>query len=85
MVEDPEAYVGSYEIAPGVALEITTADGILFLQAPGQQKISLQADPDGTFSIPMAGAKVVFEKNDSGEITGLVLNQSGMETRATKK
>ena len=84
-VENAEAYVGSYEVAPGVALEITADGGSLFLQAPGQQKVGLVAADDGTFSIPLAGAKVVFEKDASGAITGLVLDQSGNETRAAKK
>lgn len=84
-VENPEDYVGSYEVAPAVSLEISAAARHLFLQAPGQQKVLLRADLDGTFSIPLAGAKVLFVRNDSGAITGLLLNQSGSETRATKK
>ena len=77
--------MGSYEVAPGAILEISTANGILFLRAPGQHKVPLQADPDGTFSIPLAGAKIVFERDDSGAITGLILDQSGNETRAMQK
>ncbi|MBV7337503.1 aspartyl protease family protein [Chloroflexi bacterium TSY] len=84
-IENPDEYVGSYEITPGVALGISTADGILFLEAPGQQAVPLQAEQDGTFSIPMAGAKVVFERNSDGMITGLVLHQDGSKTRATRK
>ena len=53
-VADADSYVGSYEVAPGVALEVSTAGGDLYLQAPGQQKIALVAEADGTFSIPMA-------------------------------
>ncbi len=84
-VADADPYVGSYEVAPGVALEVSTAGGDLYLQAPGQQKVALVAEADGTFSIPMAGAKIVFERDDSGAITGLVLNQAGNQTNATKK
>ena len=35
--------------------------------------------------VPNAGAKIVFERDDSGAITGLVLNQAGNQTNATKK
>ena len=83
-VADADAYVGSYEVAPGVALEITAAGGDLYLQAPGQQKVALVADPDGSFSIPLAGARVTFEQNDSGAVTALVLDQSGHQTRGIR-
>ena len=84
-VQNPEVYLGSYEVTAGVVLEISTADGILFLQVPGQKKVPLQANTDGTYSIPLAGAKVIFEKNESGTITGFVLHQGSNETRAMRK
>ena len=84
-IANPDQYVGTYEIVPGTAFEISAANGTLFIQAPGQQKIGLQAEPDGTFSIPLAGATVTFERDADGTITGLVLKQAGNETPATKK
>ena len=70
-IADADSYVGSYEVALGVMLEVTTLGGDLYLQAPGQQKVPLVADSDGAFSIPMAGAQIVFERDDTGRITGL--------------
>ena len=84
-IADADSYVGSYEVAPGVMLEVTTLGGDLYLQAPGQQKAPLVADTDGAFSIPMAGAQIVFERDDTGRITGLVLKQAGNQTHATKQ
>lgn len=84
-VENPEAYVGSYEVAPGVTLEVTAEGGIVFLQAPGQQRVAMEAYEDGTFAIPLADAKIVFEKDASGAITGLVLHQAGHQTPAKKQ
>ena len=84
-VADTDSYVGSYEVAPGVMLEVTTLGGDLYLQVPGQQKAPLVADSDGAFSIPMAGAQVVFERDNTGGITGLVLKQAGNQTHATKQ
>lgn len=80
-----EPYVGSYEVAPGVDIEITLVSGRLHLQAPGQQKVPLQADPDGSFSIPGANVQVVFNKDTSGAITGFKLHQGGNITNAKKK
>ena len=84
-IADADSYVGSYEVAPGVMLEVTTLGGDLYLQAPGQQKAPLVADTDGAFSILMAGAQIVFERDDTGRITGLVLKQAGNQTHATKQ
>ena len=84
-VVDVDNYVGSYEVAPGVTLEVTVVNGDLYLQAPGQQKVPLVADMDGTFSIPMADAQIVFERDDTEMITGLVLTQARNQTHATKK
>jgi len=84
-VDNPKEYVGSYEIAPGVALEITAADGTVFLQAPGQQKIGIEAVARDEFLIRLADAKVTFERDASGSVTALVLDQGGNKTRGTKK
>ena len=78
-------YIGSYEVAPGVSLEVTSGDEGLLLQVPGQQRVSLTAGTDtDSFEIQLAGATVVFSRNRSGEVVGLVLHQAGAQTRATK-
>jgi len=84
-VEDPEEYVGGYEVAPGVALEITAADGTVFLQAPGQQKIGMEAVARDEFLIRLANAEVSFERDASGTVVALVLDQGGNQTRGTRK
>ena len=82
---DLAIYVGSYEIAPGVALEVTTSGGSLLLQAPGQQKIPMTptGEPD-TFEIELAGATIRFVRGDDGALSELVLIQRGVEQRAKK-
>lgn len=82
---DLNAYAGSYEVAPGIDLELSVVDGTLYLQAPGQQKVPLQADSENTFSIPAAGAKVVFTKNNEGIVTELALDQGGSRTIGKRK
>lgn len=84
-VENPDEYVGRYEVAPGVALEITADDGVVFLQAPGQQKIGMEAVAKDSFRIRLAGARITFERNDSGAVSALVLDQAGNQTRGTRK
>lgn len=84
-VENTDPYVGSYEVAPGVALEITAKDGVVFLQAPGQQAIGMEAYDDGTFGIPLAGAEIEFQGDPATGITGLVMTQGTNVTKGEKK
>jgi len=80
-----QSYPGSYEIAPGVALEVTEGDDGLLLQAPGQQRVPMTAGTEmDTFEIPLAGATIVFSRGDTNKVTGLILNQSGNQTRAIR-
>ena len=82
---NPDEFVGSYEVAPGVALEISTDEGVVFFQAPGQQKVSMEAVAKDLFLIRLAGAKITFERDNSGAISALVLDQAGNQTRAKRK
>ena len=86
--DDPvslDVYVGSYEVAPGVNLEVTEGDDGLLLQAPGQQRVPMTAGTEtDTFEIQLAGATIVFSRDDSDQVVGLVLHQAWNQTRATK-
>ena len=73
----PEDYVGSYEVAPGVSLEVTVEVGEVFLQAPGQQRVGMQQVGEDAFSIPLANAQVSFERGDAEQVTALVIEQAG--------
>ncbi len=80
-----DAYAGSYEVAPGVNLEVTVGEQGLLLQAPGQQRVPMThgSAPD-TFEITLAGATIEFGRDDVGEVASLLLRQAGNETRAQK-
>ena len=45
----------------------------------------MQAAEDGTFVIHGAGAKVTFLPDTTGTVTGLVLEQAGRQTRASRQ
>jgi len=79
-----ETYVGQYEVVPGVELKVIAKDGCLLLQAPGQGAVPMTRDESDTFSIRMAGAQVVFHRDEGGAISHLVLHPAGQETRATR-
>lgn len=84
ILESLAPYVGRYEVTPGVNLDVSLSDAQLLLQATGQPKVPMTWVEGSTFEIALAGATIVFEKDDSGAVTGLVLKQGGRETRARK-
>jgi len=84
-LDNPEPYVGSYEVAPGVDLVITVKEGTLMLKPPGQGPIGITAFDDGTFGIPLAGAVIEFEGDPSTGVTALNMIQAGNTTHGKRK
>lgn len=82
--EDLRALVGTYELAPGVAADITTDDVALYIQLTGQPKNAIIAQDALTYVLRAAGAKIVFAKDDSGKATHFTLFQGGRETKANR-
>ena len=86
IVPNSEAYVGEYGIGgSSIVLTVTARDGVLLLQAPGQQPVPMEAYDDGTFGIPLANATITFEGDPSSGVTALELNQRGMVTKAVRR
>jgi CubicO group peptidase (beta-lactamase class C family) len=78
-------YLGTYELKPGFDLVITRDGTHLAGQATGQPKLALLAESPTIFFSTDVDAKVEFEKDDKGAVTGLVLHQGGMDLRGAKK
>lgn len=79
-----DAYVGEYEIAPSFILTITKETDKLIGQATGQQKFQLEPLSPTQFVISDVKANISFEKDASGNITGLVLTQNGRAMKGKK-
>lgn len=89
---DPQAYVGRYAIYQGeerlagdFTLEVMTEAGQLVVQASAggqtQPEVGVDADGKDRFVQPSLDLVIEFQRDDSGEVTGLVLKQSGMTLR----
>jgi hypothetical protein len=85
----PEAtlaqYVGNYELAPNFVLAVTLENGQLMTQATGQGKVQVYAETETKFFLKVVEASIEFQKDASGTVTGLVLQQNGMTIPAPKK
>ncbi len=76
-------YVGTYQLAPEMALTVTLEDGVLFVAATGQPKVKLLAESDSTFFITEDDIGVTFVA-EGGTVTHLLLLQGGGKTPAKK-
>ena len=78
-------YVGVYQLAPGLELDLTMRDGALFIRSTtGGAAVRLWPESSGDFFVKEADAQVTFTRDASGTVTGLVLHQYGRDRPARK-
>lgn len=80
-----ETYIGDYQLAPDFVLTITAKDGTIWGQATGQSNFQIYPESEGEFFYKVVDAQLTFEKDESGNVTGLVLHQGGADTSAPKQ
>lgn len=78
------ALVGEYELAPSFSIVVTLEDGLLYAQATGQSKFALFAESETEFFLKIVDAQITFKKDDSGDVTGMILHQNGANTPGRK-
>jgi CubicO group peptidase (beta-lactamase class C family) len=77
-------YAGVYPVAPAFMLTVTVEDGALFVQATGQPKFPVFATAKDEFFYKVVEARISFQRDAAGGITGLVLHQNGRDLPAKK-
>jgi CubicO group peptidase (beta-lactamase class C family) len=82
--ETLDKYVGEYQVTPTINFAVTRQGKRLFFQPTGQPPIQIFAESETEFVIRQVRAKIKFNKNEKGEITGLTFSQMGRETPAAK-
>ncbi len=78
-------YVGQYVLAPNFIITVTAEDDKLFIQATGQPKFRVYPESVDTFFLKVVAAKLVFGRDDSGNVTDVTLHQGGQEIKGMKK
>lgn len=79
------AYVGEYELAPGLEFVITMNDDGLFIRSSqGGTAVRLWPEGPTEFFVKEVDAQLTFRKNPSGSVTGFVLHQFGRDRPASK-
>lgn len=79
-----KAYVGEYELQPGFIIKISEENGGLAAQAPGQQRIALEALSDTEFDLSSVDAKIVFDTSNGTPAGSFDLHQGGQITNAKR-
>uniref|UniRef100_UPI004049A191 serine hydrolase n=2 Tax=Gelidibacter sp. TaxID=2018083 RepID=UPI004049A191 len=77
-------YVGKYELAPGMIIDVTTKDTQLFAQLTGQPQFELFAEKEDHFFLKVVVAQLVFNKDAAGKVISTTLYQNGMTMPAKK-
>jgi len=79
-----EAYVGRYELAPGLIFTVTTDTGRIFAQLTGQDRFEIYSESKTEFFYEVVDAQLTFVVDSNGAVTGLNLRQGGQDISARK-
>lgn len=79
-----QKYVGSYEMEPGVFMNVTLENGQLLCQRTGDGKFPIAAESETRFFPVPFEAQFEFRKDAKGRVTGMVLRHGSEETFAKR-
>jgi serine-type D-Ala-D-Ala carboxypeptidase/endopeptidase len=76
---DLDAYVGSYELSSAFMITITRQGDQLFAQGSGQAPLRVYESEKDIFYFRAVDAQLIFNRNDSGTVISVTLDQNGMQ------
>jgi serine-type D-Ala-D-Ala carboxypeptidase/endopeptidase len=82
-----QQYVGEYYLEPQYSVVVRLEGGVLSIQGTGEERLGwlhLSAESETRFYLKDFDAQVVFVRDPSGAVTGLVYHASGTETPGRK-
>ena len=71
------SYVGRYEIAPTFVITVTHENGRLYAQPTDQPKVRIYAEAKDRFFFKVVDARLEFDRDTAGAVTGTTLVQNG--------
>jgi D-alanyl-D-alanine-carboxypeptidase/D-alanyl-D-alanine-endopeptidase len=83
-VETLRDYAGQYALTAAATFTITEENGALFAQLTGQPRAPVFASAKDEFFYKVVDARLSFERDATGGVTGLVLHQNGRNLPAQK-
>ena len=79
-----DAYVGRYELRPGLVMTMTRDDLHLYTQLTGQPRFEVFASGPREFFLKAVDAQLTFEVGADGRATAAILHQNGRDVRAAR-
>lgn len=79
-----ESFVGEYRLAPNFTISVTRRGGRIFIQATDQPRFEIFATSETDFFLKAVGARITFNRGDSGEVESLTLHQNGRNMPAER-
>jgi ketosteroid isomerase-like protein len=80
-----DAYVGEYEIGPGLIFTVTRDGDRLMTQTSGlPDRVELLPESETTFFYRGTNGSVIFHKDTTGKVTHVVFKDQGYEMRAKR-
>ncbi len=79
-----DAYVGQYELGPGLIITITKENGKLMGEATGQPKFELFPESETVFFLNVGNIQITFIRDEKGNASGLILRQNAKDLTAKR-
>lgn len=77
-------YVGTYQLAPNLMLEITLTDGALYVHPTNQATLRLWPESETDFFLKEPDAQLSFVRDAQGAVSALVFHQGGQSATAPR-
>jgi cell envelope opacity-associated protein A len=77
-------YAGVYQVMPGFTITISVKNNDLYAQGTDQDEFVIKAESAAKFYSKIIGAEIEFKKDDSGNVTQLILTQGGQKIPASR-
>jgi hypothetical protein len=72
-----DAYIGKYEILPGLILNLEKRDNCLLAQVPGFPTVKLSPESETVYTLEGIDGRIVFEKYENGKVAQLMFWMKG--------
>jgi len=79
-----EAYVGEYELEPGLVTTVTTQSKRFFIQVTGQKQVELFPESESEFFVKIADVRITFILDKMDKCQRLIIHRNGIDTVATR-
>jgi len=80
-----DRYAGQYKFdKDGTAIAVSRKDNMLVIEFPGQVPLAFFPESETKFFMKEAPITITFNVDDGGDVTGLVVHQSGRDSGAAK-